>query len=120
MQKELTFEKHSYEESKAAGIPTFNVCNHYEVDMSHLRAGREGDIGDDWMNTIVVNLPFGNTLTLCVMQTGGNEVCVDTAFHGDNLKDHRVYPMGGDNVDKDKPNNNRNIYALIAHAKEVR
>lgn len=114
MQKELTFVKHTPKEAKEKGLPVWNDCNHYEVDMSHLRAKQE-----DWMNTIVVKLPFGNTLTLCVMQTGGNEVCVDSAFHGDNIEKHRVYAMGG-GEERDTNVYNKNIYALIAQAKEIK
>lgn len=123
MQKELTFTKQTKEETKAKGLPTFNNCNHYVVDMSHLDPKREGDVAD-YMNTIVIKLPNGNAVTFCVMQTSKDETCIDTKFHGDNLKDHRVSPMGeGDNgleYDREKPNNNRNIYALIAHAKEIK
>ncbi|EJW14060.1 hypothetical protein M5X00_26430 [Paenibacillus alvei] len=118
MQKELTFTKHTRKEAEAKGLPVFNGCNHYEIDMSHLR-GRHEDGHEDWMNTIVVKLPFGNALTLCVMQTGGNEVCIDSAFHGDNLDEHRVYAMGG-GQEKDTNVYNKNIYALIAKAKEIK
>jgi hypothetical protein len=123
-QKTLTFERHTKEEAKAKGLPTWNNCNHYVVDMSHLdpisKSEGEGIIKDDWMNTIVIKLPNGNFATFCVMQTSTEETCIDAAFRGENIIQHRVLPMGGDNVDKDNPNHNRNIYALIANAKEVK
>lgn len=114
MQKDLTFEQMTRKEAEAKGLPTFNSCNHYVVDMTHLDSKNQ----DDWMNTIVVKLPNGNALTLCVMQTGATESCVDSAFHGDNIKEHRVYAMGGQG--KDENVYNKNIYALIAKANEVK
>jgi hypothetical protein len=125
MQKELEFKKYTSDEAQAAGHPKFNDCNHYVVDMSHLRGSNTEIAYDDrdWMNTIVIQLPFGLSMTLCVMQTGKNEVCVDTAFHGENLNDHWVNPMGNGNYnlpfDRSKPYQNRNIYGLIAHAKKI-
>lgn len=112
MQKQLTFVQQTQGEAKAAGLPTWNNCNHYVVDMSHLRSSN-----DDWMNTIVVKLPNGNALTLCVMQTGKEETNVDAAFHGDNIKEHRVLAMGGEGRDENVYN--KNIYALIAKANEI-
>lgn len=111
-QKELYFKKYSIDEAKAQDFPTFNSCNHYHVDMSHL----DPKTGD-WMNTIVVTLPNGNHVTFCVMQTSKDESCIDTVFHGENLKDTRVYAMGGEG--KDVNIHNKGIYALIAHADEV-
>lgn len=124
MQKELKFVKNTFEEAKEKGLPTFNRCNHYEVDMSHLDPKSiNGNDDGDWMNTIVIKLPNGNAVTFCVMQTSLDETNIDSSFHGSNLKDHRVSPMGesdGLPYDRDFKNNNRNIYALIAHAKEVK
>ena len=111
-QTQLTFYNVSKEEASKKGYPTFNGCNHYLVDMSHLNPRTE-----DWMNTISVKLPNGNYITFCVMQTSKDETCVDTKFHGDNLKDHRVLAMGGEG--KDENVYNKNIYALIAHAAEI-
>jgi hypothetical protein len=48
------------------------------------------------------------------MQTSKDEVCIDAKFHGENLKEHRVYGIGGNGQDVNV--NNKNIYALIAHA----
>lgn len=113
-QKPLQFIQHTRKEAEAKGLPVFNGCNHYEVDMSHLRHSTE-----DYMNTIVVKLPNGNAITFCVMQTSGGETCVDTAFHGDNIKEHRVFAMGG-GQERDTSVYNKNIYALIAQAKEIK
>lgn len=114
-QVELKFGKFTPNELKEKGIPIWNNCNHYLVDMSHMSP--EGGDDADWMNTIVVKLPNGNYVTLCVMQSGKMQTCIDAAFHGDNIEKHRVAPMGGGN--SSKPNEDRNIYALIADAKEV-
>lgn len=111
-QKELIFTKRSIEEAEKLGYPTFNKCNHYTVDMSHLDHKSK-----DWLNTISIKLPNGNYVTFCVMQTSKDESCIDVKFHGDNLKNHRVIAFGsnGDNeIALDK-----SIYALIAHAKDV-
>lgn len=108
-QKDLVFSKCSVEETEKKNYPAFNRCNHYLVDMSHLDPKTE-----DWMNTISVKLPNGNYVTFCVMQTSKDESCIDTKFHGSNLKDHRVYAMGGE--DDDVNVYNKDIYALIAHA----
>lgn len=111
-QKELIFTKHSIEEAEKLGYPTFNKCNHYIVDMSHLDHKTK-----DWMNTISIKLPNGNYVTFCVMQTSQDESCIDAKFHGNNLKNHRVIAFGsnGDNeITLDK-----SIYALIVHAKDV-
>jgi hypothetical protein len=70
---------------------------------------------DDWMNTISIKLPNDIFMTLCVMQTGKDEACVDASFYGENLKDHRVFGIGGEG--KDVNVFNKNIYALIAHSK---
>lgn len=110
-QKELVFIKRSIEEAKKLGYPTFNKCNHYTVDMSHLDHKSK-----DWLNTISIKLPNDNYVTFCVMQTSKDESCIDAKFHGDNLKNHRVigFGKGDDNVialDK-------SIYALIAHAEK--
>lgn len=110
-QKELIFTKCSIEEAEKLGYPIFNKCNHYTVDMSHLDHKSK-----DWMNTISIKLPNGNYVTFCVMQTSKDESCIDVKFHGDNLKDHRVYAMGGDSDDANVYN--KNIYALIAHAND--
>lgn len=108
-QKQLTFVNTDVNGAKTAGYPTWNQCNHYTVDMSHL----DPKTGD-WMNTITIKLPNGNFATLCVMQTSKDETCIDSAFHGENLKDHRVLAMGeGPDVNA----YNKNIYALIAHSK---
>ena len=111
-QTQLVFYNRSVDGAKQDGYPTFNECNHYLVDMSHLDPKTK-----DWMNTISVKLPNNNYVTFCVMQTSKDESCIDTKFHGDNLKDHKVIGFGsnGDNVvavDK-------SIYALIAHAEEL-
>lgn len=111
-QKELIFTKRSIEEAENLGYPTFNKCDHYTVDMSHLDPKSK-----DLLNTISIKLPNGNYVTFCVMQTSKDESCIDAKFHGDNLKDHRVIAFGsnGDNeIVLDK-----SIYALIAHAKDV-
>lgn len=109
-QKALTFLNRGTEEAQREGYPTFNKCNHYVVDMSHLDPRTE-----DWMNTISLKLPNGLFATLCVMQTSKDEICIDTKFHGDNLKEHRVYAIG----EKGEGTSvyNKNIYALIAHSK---
>lgn len=112
-QKQLTFINQSKEQVAQAGYPTFNNCNHYVVDMSHLDSSTE-----DYMNTISIKLPNGNAITLCVMQTGKEETCIDAAFHGDNIKSHRVSGFGGEG--KDQHVYNKNIYALIATAKEIK
>lgn len=111
-QTQLVFYNCTPENAKKKGYPTFNECNHYTVDMSHLKPGT-----DDWMNTISVKLPNGNFVTFCVMQTSPDETCVDTKFHGENLKDHRVMTFGGSGEDYIVPN--KNIYALIAHAEKI-
>ena len=111
-QKELIFTKRSIEETKNLGYPTFNTCDHYTVDMSHLDYRTK-----DWLNTISIKLPNDNYVTLCVMQTSKDESCIDAKFHGDNLKNHRVYAIGGEGDDANVYN--KNIYALIAHAKDV-
>lgn len=111
-QKELIFSKNKLEEAKATGYPIFNTCNHYLVDMSHLDPK-----SDDWMNTISVKLPNNNYVTFCVMQTSNDESCIDVKFHGDNLKDHRVYAFGQEGEDVNVYN--KSIYALIAHAKSL-
>lgn len=111
-QTQLVFVNYSVEGAKQVGYPTFNKCNHYLVDMSHLNPRTE-----DWMNTISVKLPNNNFVTFCVMQTSKDETCIDTAFHGDNLKNHRVLAMGGEGPDANIYN--KNIYALIAHAEKV-
>lgn len=111
-QKELIFTKRTVEEAENLGYPTFNKCNHYTVDMSHLDPKSK-----DWLNTISIKLPNDNYVTFCVMQTSKDESCIDAKFYGDNLKDHRVYAMGGDGDDANVYN--KNIYALIAHAKDV-
>ena len=94
-QKELIFTKCSIEEAEKLGYPTFNKCNHYTVDMSHLDHKTK-----DWMNTISIKLPNGNYVTFCVMHTSKDESCIDVKFHGDNLKDHRVigFEKDGDNA----------------------
>lgn len=111
-QKELIFTKRTVEEAENLGYPTFNKCNHYTVDMSHLDHKSK-----DWMNTISIKLSNDNYVTFCVMQTSKDESCIDVKFHGDNLKDHRVYAMGGEGDDANVYN--KNIYALIAHAKDI-
>ena len=108
-QTQLVFLNRSVEGAKQDGYPTFNNCNHYIVDMSHLDPRTK-----DWMNTISVKLPNENFVTFCVMQSGIDESCIDTKFHGTNLKDHRVYAIGGEG--KDTNVHNKNIYALIAHS----
>lgn len=108
-QTQLVFYNRSVEGAKQDGYPTFNNCNHYIVDMSHLDPKTK-----DWMNTISIKLPNGNFVTLCVMQTSEDETCIDAKFHGDNLKDHRVFAMGGRGEDYHICD--KNIYALIAHA----
>ena len=112
-QKQLVFYNVSPEGAVNQGYPKFNNGNHYIVDMSHLDPKK-----GDWMNTISIKLPNENYLTLCVMQTSKDETCIDTAFHGDNLKDHRVFSMGGEGGDVNTYN--KDIYALIAHAKELK
>jgi hypothetical protein len=112
-QNQLYFVNQSNEQVKKAGYPIWNDCNHYLVDMSHLVSGTK-----DYQNTISIKLPNGNYATVCVMQTSQDETCIDCAFHGDNLKDHRVYAMGGEG--KDENVYNKNIYALIAHANEIK
>lgn len=110
-QTQLVFYNRSVEGAKQDGYPTFNTCNHYVVDMSHLNPKTE-----DWMNTISIKLPNDNYVTLCVMQTSKDESCIDAKFHGDNLKNHRVIAFGGDGdnvIALDK-----SIYALIAHAEK--
>lgn len=110
-QTQLVFLNRSAEGAKQEGYPTFNNCNHYIVDMSHLDPKTK-----DWMNTISIKLPNGNFATLCVMQTSMDETCIDAKFHGSNLKDHRVFAIGGEC--KDATVHNKNIYALIAHSKD--
>lgn len=112
-QTQLVFYNVSPEGAVAQGYPKFNNGNHYLVDMSHLDPKK-----GDWMNTISIKLPNDNYVTLCVMQTSKDETCIDTAFHGENLKDHRVFSMGGEGGDVNTYN--KDIYALICHAKEVK
>ena len=111
-QKELIFTKRTIEGAEKLGYPTFNKCHHYTVDMSHLDYKSK-----DWLNTISIKLPNDNYVTFCVMQTSKDESCIDVKFHGDNLKDHRVYAMGGEGDDANIYN--KSIYALIAHAKDI-
>lgn len=108
-QRGLTFVKQTVEDTKVMEYPTFNSCNHYLVDMSHLDPKT-----DDWMNTISIELPNGNFVTMCIMQPGSDETCIDVKFHGNNLKDHRVYAIGGEGGDVNIYN--KSIYALIAHS----
>ncbi|MGG4105186.1 hypothetical protein AAXB25_14815 [Paenibacillus lautus] len=112
-QTQLYFVNHSKEQAQKVGYPTFNNCNHYLVDMSHLDSGT-----DDYMNTISIKLPNGNFATLCVMQTSKDETCIDAKFHGENIAEHRVYAMGG-GEGRDTNVWNKNIYALIAKANEI-
>lgn len=109
MQKALEFIQYTYDEAKEAGFPTHNRCNHYVVDMSHLKQG-----SGDWMNTIVVKLPFGNFLTICLMQTGFDEVCMDTVIHGDNVLDKRMLGMDVTGVDEIR---GKNAFILVVKAK---
>lgn len=111
-QKELIFTKRTVEEVENLSYPAFNKCDHYTVDMSHLDYKTE-----DWLNTISIKLPNDNYVTFCVMQTSKDESCIDVKFHGDNLKDHRVYAMGGECDDANIYN--KSIYALIAHAEKL-
>lgn len=111
-QKELIFTKRSIEEAEKLGYPTFNKCNHYTVDMSHLDHKSK-----DWLNTISIKLPNNNYVTFCVMQTSQDESCIDAKFHGNNLKNHRVIAFGKDGDDAFALD--KSIYALIAHAKDV-
>ena len=108
-QKQLVFYNRSVEGAKQNEYPVFNDFNHYIVDMSHLDSKTK-----DWMNTISIKLPNDNFVTLCVMQTSKDETCIDAKFHGNNLKEHRVYAIGGEGDDVNIYN--KNIYALIAHA----
>lgn len=110
-QRGLIFVKQTVEDTKCREYPTFNKCNHYLVDMSHLDPKT-----NDWMNTISIELPNGNFVTLCVMQPSKDESCIDVKFHGNNLKDHRVYAFGGEGDDANVYN--KSIYALIAHAEK--
>lgn len=112
IQKELIFTKRTIEGAEKLGYPAFNKCDHYTVDMSHLDYKSK-----DWLNTISIKLPNDNYVTFCVMQTNKDESCIDVKFHGDNLKDHRVYAMGGEGDDANVYN--KNIYVLIAHAKDI-
>lgn len=111
-QTQLVFYNRSAEEVKNSDYPAFNGGNHYLVDMSHLDPRTE-----DWMNTISIKLPNDNFITVCVMQTSKDESCIDTQFHGDNIKEHRVLGLGGGT---ETSIYNKNIYALIATAKEVK
>lgn len=108
-QTQLVFLNRSVEGAEQDGYPTFNKCNHYIADMSHLNPKTK-----DWMNTISIKLPNGNFVTLCVMQPSEDETCIDAKFHGKNLKDHRVFAIGGEGEDINVYN--KNIYALIAHS----
>lgn len=118
-QKDLTFCQTNPEVAKLRGYPTWNTCNHHTVDMSHLDHHT-----DDYMSTISIKLPNGLYATVCIMQHADRQVCLDVAMHGENLQQHHVDPMGdgrdGLPYDKAQPNYNRNIYAVIADAKEVR
>lgn len=111
-QKELIFTKRAIEEAEKLGYPTFNKCNHYTVDMSHLDTKSK-----DWLNTISIKLPNDNYVTFCVMQTSKDESCIDAKFHGDNLKNHRVIAFGSNGANEIALD--KSIYALIAHAKDV-
>lgn len=62
MSKELIFEKCSPEEANEKGYSSFNDCDHYVVDMSHLQPG-----SGNWLNTISIKLPNENSVTICVM-----------------------------------------------------
>lgn len=110
-QKELIFSKRTVAGAKEKGYPTFNECNHYIMDMSHLDPKTK-----DWLNTISIKLPNDNYVTFCVMQTSKDESCIDVRFHGDNLKNHRVIAFG--NNDGDVIALDKSIYALIAHSNE--
>lgn len=84
-QKVVQFVKHSPEEIEALqGVPRFNTCNHYYADMSHLHPITEVEDNADWMNTIVVKLPNGLHVTMCVMQSGKNESCIDVQYSDKN------------------------------------
>jgi hypothetical protein len=110
-QTQLTFYNRSVEGAKQDGYPTFNECNHYIVDMSHLDPRSK-----DWLNTISIKLPNDIFVTLCVMQTSKDETCIDTKFHGENIEKHRVFALGGEGEDVNIYN--KNIYALIAQVKD--
>lgn len=109
MSKEVIFEKHTPEEARSNGYPSFNECTHYTADMSELGPG----LGN-WLNTISVKLPNGNSITICIMQTCEKETCVDVKFHGDNIKDTMAIGFGG--VKKDSLMKNHNLYAVVAHS----
>lgn len=110
--KTIKFEKRTPEEAKDEGYPTFNQCNHYIADMSHLRKQHE----EDWMNTLSIKLPNGNFVTMCIMQTCDSETCIDVKFHGENLEKHRVIGFGGEG--KDTSIDNKGLYALVAYSKK--
>jgi hypothetical protein len=59
-------------------FPIYNICPHTFVDLSHLQPGT-----DEWLHTFSIKLPNERHVTLCVMQTAPNEVCVDVQFYKD-------------------------------------
>ncbi|RJG21366.1 hypothetical protein [Paenibacillus thiaminolyticus] len=86
MQKEVNFEKATPEEAKKKGYKKFNGCMHYLVDMSHLTPKDEAD----WMNTISIKLPNDRYVTVCVMQPGLDQSCLDIFFHTDENHEDNV------------------------------
>ncbi|OXB94832.1 hypothetical protein [Parageobacillus galactosidasius] len=56
--------------------PRFNDCKHTFVDLSHLDPQK-----GEFMHTFSIKLPNNHYVTLCVMQSGKEESCVDVQFY---------------------------------------
>ena len=56
--------------------PCFNDCEHTFVDLSHLDPQK-----GEFMHTFSIKLPNDYYITLCVIQSGKDESCVDVQFY---------------------------------------
>jgi hypothetical protein len=61
--------------------PRFNDCKHTFVDLSHLDPQK-----GEFMHTFSIKLPNNHYVTLCVMQSGKDESCVDVQFYRGNSR----------------------------------
>lgn len=76
--KNIQMAKRCEDHPKVDGYPTFNRCGHTTIDLSHLKSEE-----DEYQHTLSVKLPNGRFATLCFMQLGDNQICIDTKFHGE-------------------------------------
>lgn len=103
----ITATKPKEKVKQEAEYATYNDCEHTCMDLSHL--GKNGE----WMHTLSLKLPNGRLATICVMQMG-TETCLDTRFHGENLKTKTLgMSPGRSEVIKDL-----NVYAVICNDKK--